>query len=466
MGGPSSVSATAGTEAGPPVLAFFEYAYDAEGHRISQTTAEGVERYTYDAVGQLTDVIYPDGSEEHFTYDAVGNRIAHTGTTGVSPVEETYTANNLNQYTTISGGPTSVSAIEYDLDGNMTRKGDTRYYYNCEDRLVGVTNETTGVRWSCDYDVFGNRVMVDDNGTVTEKLYVQGSLPSVAAEFDDAGAISTHHILIGSTRLADWESRHLGGGDENTIRYYHSDGLASTRLLTDATGAVTARASYNAFGSIRSATGESITDGWVGTLGVERDSTGLLFMRNRYYDPAAGRFTQRDPIGHVAGDVNWYRYCGNDGISGIDPLGLDDFGDYQKSQICKVQYAATGATLGIGFSAVVVLGTSIASKKPATAMMANYAIGNAATFGWIAGELVGEFMCPSYATDGISGVGGGSNGGMNGGNKPPNSGGDGRDPGDQGPPPRKPGGDDGSIFPGNGGGKGPYDGGDWRNRLI
>ena len=325
LGGPSSVSATAGTEAGPSVLAFFEYAYDAEGHRISQTTAEGVERYTYDAVGQLTDVIYPDGSEEHFTYDAVGNRMTHTGTTGVSPVEETYTANNLNQYTTISGGPTSVSAIEYDLDGNMTRKGDTRYYYNCEDRLVGVTNETTGVRWSCLYDVFGNRVRVDDNGTVTEKLYVQGSLPSVVAEFDGEGNLSTRHILIGSMRLADITG--TTGVSPVETRYYHADGLASTRLLTDVSGTVTARASYNAFGSIRTTEGAQplatlTSAGWVGTLGVERDSTGLLFMRNRYYDPAAGRFTQRDPIGHAAGDVNWYRYCGNQVTDAVDPKGL------------------------------------------------------------------------------------------------------------------------------------------------
>ena len=113
----------------PPYLAFFEYAYDAEGRRISQTTAEGVERYTYDTVGQLTDVYYPDGTEEHFTYDAVGNRITANG--------ETYTANNLNQYTAISGGLTSVSAIEYDLDGNMTRKGDT-HYYNVQPKVSDI----------------------------------------------------------------------------------------------------------------------------------------------------------------------------------------------------------------------------------------------------------------------------------------------------------------------------------------
>ena len=305
------------------VLDAFLYDYNEDGQRIQVENRDGFEKYAYDAVGQLTRVTYPDGSNESFAYDAVGNRTSAGGAQFTAT--ENYSVNNLNQYTSIAGGsPSSATAFTYDADGNLATRtdstGTTRYYYNCEDRLVGVTNETTGVRWSCEYDVFGNRVMVDDNGTVTEKLYVQGSLPSAAAEFDGAGTIATHHILLGSTRLATLTTNHY----PLTTKYYHSDGLASTRLLTDATGTVTARASYNAFGSIRSATGESISDGWVGTLGVERDSTRLLFMRNRYYDPAAGRFTQRDPIGHAAGDVNWYRYCGNEPMMSIDPFGLEE----------------------------------------------------------------------------------------------------------------------------------------------
>jgi RHS repeat-associated protein len=28
-----------------------------------------------------------------------------------------------------------------------------------------------------------------------------------------------------------------------------------------------------------------------------RDASGQMYMRNRYYDPATGQFTQTDPIG-------------------------------------------------------------------------------------------------------------------------------------------------------------------------
>ena len=303
-------------------LAFFEYAYDAEGRRISQTTAEGVERYTYDTVGQLTDVIYPDGSEEHFTYDAVGNRITSNGAT--------YTANNLNQYTFIlrDSAPLREETMEYDLDGNMTRKGDTHYYYDIQNRLVAVTNETKDIAWSCEYDVFGNRTKVIDHGTARETLFVQGSLASAVAEFEGTDATSaslptTRHILLGSVRLADISGT---GVSPVETRYYHADGLASTRLLTDANGNTIGTASYRAFGAVRTGrdalVASGISVGWVGTLGVERDdATGLVFMRNRYYDADQGRFVQMDRVGIEAGDMNLYRYCGNNSVNGIDPKG-------------------------------------------------------------------------------------------------------------------------------------------------
>jgi RHS repeat-associated protein len=53
-------------------------------------------------------------------------------------------------------------------------------------------------------------------------------------------------------------------------------------------------------------------------LGVERDPTGLVYMRGRYYDPELGRFIQMDPLGLEGGDVNLYRYCQNDAIGWVD----------------------------------------------------------------------------------------------------------------------------------------------------
>ena len=61
---------------------------------------------------------------------------------------------------------------------------------------------------------------------------------------------------------------------------------------------------------------------WLGSLiGDRRDAAGLVYMRNRYYDPSAGRFTQEDPIG-LAGGLNLYGYTGGDPVNYSDPLGL------------------------------------------------------------------------------------------------------------------------------------------------
>ncbi len=37
----------------------------------------------------------------------------------------------------------------------------------------------------------------------------------------------------------------------------------------------------------------------------QQDVSGLLYRRNRYYDPQSGMFTQEDPIG-IAGGLNLY----------------------------------------------------------------------------------------------------------------------------------------------------------------
>ncbi|HEU0051971.1 MAG TPA: RHS repeat-associated core domain-containing protein, partial [Longimicrobium sp.] len=63
-------------------------------------------------------------------------------------------------------------------------------------------------------------------------------------------------------------------------------------------------------------------DRWFGSLiGGMRDGSGQLYRRNRYLDPASGRFTQEDPIG-LAGGLNLYAFGGGDPISYADPYGL------------------------------------------------------------------------------------------------------------------------------------------------
>ena len=52
-----------------------------------------------------------------------------------------------------------------------------------------------------------------------------------------------------------------------------------------------------------------------------RDASGQMYMRNRYYDPGTGQFTQPDPIG-IAGGLNVYGFAAGDPVTYNDPFGL------------------------------------------------------------------------------------------------------------------------------------------------
>jgi RHS repeat-associated protein len=61
---------------------------------------------------------------------------------------------------------------------------------------------------------------------------------------------------------------------------------------------------------------------WDGSLVEQkRDGNGMLYRRNRYVDPATGRFTQEDPIG-LAGGLNLYGFANGDPVTYSDPFGL------------------------------------------------------------------------------------------------------------------------------------------------
>ena len=327
------------------IVEALEYCYDVDGRCIRASSVFGEERFGYDADGQVTQAVYPDAPAETFAYDAVGNRMTANGAD--------YTVNAINQYTAVSASSSTSSAtFTYDRDGNLTSMtdadGTTAYGYDTLNRLVSVKNASAGIDWSCKYDALGNRVSVTENGVTTERVYLQGSLPSVAAEYVN-GELKSRHILVGAVRIADvtGEAAFSPLEQKGAIRYLHADLIGSVRLVTDADGYTQSRATYRAFGELRGGWDMDGIDGYVGTLGVETDSTGLLFMRNRYYSPALGRFIQPDPIGHNGGDENWYRYCGNACAQYLDPEGL--------------WYLTGGVTVGLKGSAS--LGMSLGTNK-------------------------------------------------------------------------------------------------------
>ncbi|MBB5676593.1 RHS repeat-associated core domain-containing protein [Xanthomonas sp. WHRI 6108] len=104
------------------------------------------------------------------------------------------------------------------------------------------------------------------------------------------------------------------------IRYVHTDGLGSVSVLTDANRNIIERREYEPYGS----TIGTATEG-VGYTGHIADvTTGLIYMQQRYYDGATGRFMSVDPMqtsGNDGGNFNRYAYANNSPYSYVDPDG-------------------------------------------------------------------------------------------------------------------------------------------------
>src|SRR5438034_7679795 len=74
------------------------------------------------------------------------------------------------------------------------------------------------------------------------------------------------------------------------------------------------------------ANGDSLVENRFLFQGRDYLKDGAIYdYRNRFYHPVLGRFLQPDPIGFQGDAANIYRFCGNNAVNRIDPLGLEVF---------------------------------------------------------------------------------------------------------------------------------------------
>ncbi|RIK64738.1 MAG: hypothetical protein DCC65_13565, partial [Planctomycetota bacterium] len=117
--------------------------------------------------------------------------------------------------------------------------------------------------------------------------------------------------------------------------YQHGDQIGSMRMLTYDGASVGRQAVYTAFGE------RVWSDGSIGATryqyagawgyqtfpehtGQPGDEIPFIHVGHRWYDPATGRFLQRDPIG-IRGGLNLYSFVKNTPAMALDPDGLTTF---------------------------------------------------------------------------------------------------------------------------------------------
>ena len=145
---------------------------------------------------------------------------------------------------------------------------------------------------------------------------------------DERGALPT---ILGEVR-SDGTERLYAYGPEGfaaqkvvggAVEYPLLDGLGSVRHLTDGSGNLLLSRSYDAFGNVRHSSGTGVTR--LGYTGELQDlTTGLVYLRARFYHPVLGRFLQRDSFagfGARPQSINRYSYTENNPVNYTDPSG-------------------------------------------------------------------------------------------------------------------------------------------------
>jgi RHS repeat-associated protein len=123
----------------------------------------------------------------------------------------------------------------------------------------------------------------------------------------------------------------------NGMRYYYVyNGHGDVIQVLDTAGNIVNSYEYDVWGNFTNKQ-ETIHNPFTYFCQTYDESTGLYYLRARYYDPATGRFTQEDPI---KDGYNWYVYGNSNPVMFIDPTGYYADGDENLPDI--IQFIING----------------------------------------------------------------------------------------------------------------------------
>ena len=270
---------------------------------------DGVTQYTYDALGQLLTETVNGTLVASMTYDNYGNILtkgSNTYTYGDSVWKDRLTAFNGQAISyDAQGNPTSYrgKTLTWEKGRQLKSYGSYSYTYNANGFRTSKT--VSGVKHT--YTLDGTKILKETWGSTS------------------------------LTPLYDNEDEVCGILYNSTPYYFLKNLQGDVIAITNKSGEVVARYTYDAWGkvlSVKSASGTVITSSTnVANVNPFRyrgyyydTETSLYYLQSRYYDPDVARFINADDAEYLGTDeiavmCNLFTYCNNDCIMNSDPSG-------------------------------------------------------------------------------------------------------------------------------------------------
>ncbi|HEV7642756.1 MAG TPA: RHS repeat-associated core domain-containing protein [Pyrinomonadaceae bacterium] len=288
--------------------------------------------YEFDALGRLTKAKGGNNlSQQQYVYDRYGNRTSVTAT-GVAADNSPIPRDGHDSLVYDQTNNHVVDArVAYDVAGNQSKglpgaaKGII-YEYDAANRLAAVKKKD-GSNWEAfQYGPTNARIM-SYNYDINQLTIFANNGGLQMAEYTEFTAQTPtwtkSYNFLGENLFSTWTPNGQGG---EVIEYDHPDKLGTRLMTNQATGSSFEQANLPFGNALNAESSGSISRRF--TSYERSPQTGLDYAINRTYDALQGRFTQVDPIGARASDLqipqtlNLYSYCGNDPVNHTDPDGL------------------------------------------------------------------------------------------------------------------------------------------------
>ena len=270
------------------------YSYDKNGSMVqkvlsSQTYGKLTDTYAYNALDQLTSYTGYDGYTQQFTYDANGMRLSRSeaGDANRSTLEELLRGNIAGLPEIVEPAQSQTNADEADMPAEL-EWATTEYLYDLTQEYYQVISETT----------------TSASGTSATTAYAYG-LERIASYSTDS---KVEYVYDGRGSVVQTISAPVAGA-------------AVSSALPDISVKVQSFA-YTAFGEQM---GVQKVSGFTYNAEAYDAATGMLNLRARLYEPALGRFSQKDiypPNLLITYSFNAYLFTFNSPISFVDADGL------------------------------------------------------------------------------------------------------------------------------------------------